>query len=315
LAALSVTKISQREAIAEALRIEMGRDPNLVCIEAAGARSPVLEGLAELFGSGRIVALDPAERTVIGMAVGMAVEGVRPVCEIAAAELPSRGLDQLAEAAELYRREGIPVPIVVRVPRAPCPEGLHDPDSAERWLVSIPGLRIVAPATAADAKGLLVSAIRDPGPVCFLEEADLYEDTGPVPEGSYEVPIGSARIVREGTRATVIAYGSALEPAARAADDLDADLEVLDLRTLAPLDVEGITESVCRTGKALLVEETAQLSAVARVVTATIWDGAFERLDAPVRHAGLAGARAEPGPWATARVAAVKDACRELLSY
>ena len=315
MAAVNVTKINQREAITEALRIEMGRDQSVFCVEAAGFRSPVIEGLDQLFGAGRIVALDPAERTVIGMAVGMALEGSRPVCEVGAADLPSRGLDQLAEAAELHKREGIPVPIVVRVPCGPLTEGTHDPDGPERWLLSMPGLTVVAPASAADAKGLLVSAIRSPGPVCFLEQVDLYEEAGPVPEGEHAVPIGEARVVREGTRATLVAHGSTVEPALEAVDELDAEIELLDLRTLAPLDAETIVESVCRTGKSLLVEETALFSAVARLVTATIWDGAFERLDAPVRRISLAAAAAEGGDPTAARVAAVTEACNELLAY
>jgi pyruvate/2-oxoglutarate/acetoin dehydrogenase E1 component len=314
-AAVSATKISQREAITEALRIEMGHDPNVICVEAAGSRSPVIEGLDQLFGTERIVALEPAERTVIGMAVGMALEGSRPVCEIAAADLPSRGLDQLAEAAELHEREGVPVPIVLRVPCGPLTEALHDPDDPERWLLSIPGLSVLVPASAADAKGLLVSAIRSAGPVCFLEQVDLYDETSPVPEGVYEVPIGEARAVREGARATVVAHGSALEPTVRAVDKLDAGIELIDLRTLAPLDADTIVESVCRTGKSLLVEETALFSTVARMVTASIWDGAFEHLDAPVRRVSLSEAAAEPGDWAGARVAAVSYACNELLAY
>ena len=312
---MNVTTINQREAITEALRIELGRDPNVVCVEAAGFSSRVLEGLDQLFGTERIVTLDPAERTVIGTAVGMALEGSRPVCEIAADELPSRGLEQLAEAAELHKREGVPVPLVVRVPCGPSMAGLHDPDGPERWLLAMPGLAIVAPASAADAKGLLVSAIRSPGPVCFLEQVDLYEKPGPVPEGAYEVAIGEARTLREGTRATVIAHGSAIEPALTAVDRLDAEIEVIDLRTLAPVDADAVVASVCQTGKALLVEETALFSAVARVVTATIWDGAFEHLDAPVRRVSLAGAAADPGDWAEARVATVSEACGDLLAY
>lgn len=312
---VNATKINQREAITEALRIEMGRDPSVICVEAAGLRSPVVEGLDQLFGTGRIVTLDPAERTVIGMAVGMALEGSRSICEIAAAELPSRGLEQLAEAAELHKREGVSVPLVVRVPCGPSLEGLHDPEGPERWLLAMPGLATVVPANAADAKGLLVSAIRSDGPVCFLEEVDLYEELGLVPEGAYEVPVGEARVLREGTRATVIAHGSAVAPALAATERLAAEIEVIDLRTLAPLDSEAIVASVCRTGKALLVEETALFSAVARVVTATIWDGAFEHLDAPVRRISLADAAAEPADWIEARVAAVTEACNELLAY
>jgi pyruvate/2-oxoglutarate/acetoin dehydrogenase E1 component len=313
---VSVTKISHRDAITEALRIEMGRDPTVIWVSSADSGSAMVDGLELLFDAVRFVSLDPAERTAIGIAVGMALEGSRPVCEVAATELPSRGLDQLAEAAELHRREGIPVPIVVRLPYGPATaDGLLDPDGPERWLLSVPGLTVVAPATGADAKGLLVSAIRDPSPVCFLEQVGLYGDVGPVPEGGHLVPIGKARLVREGSRATLIAHGSAVAPATDAADELDAGIEVLDLRTLAPLDRDSILNSARRTGKALLVEETAHFSAVARTAMATIWDGAFGCLNAPLRRVSLAAAAPEPGERHRSRVAAIKEACDELLAH
>ena len=307
-----LTKISQRHAVSEALRIEMGRDPDVICIGAGVFPSPVIDGLDRVFGEDRILTLGAAERTVVGMAVGMALEGSRPVCELSAAELPSRGLDQLAEAAELHHREGIPVPIVVRVRCArAAADGAADP---EGWLLSIQGLSVVAPATPADAKGLLASAVRDPGPVCFLEQADLYEQIDAVPEGGHIVPIGEARLVGEGTRAVVIAYGSGVAPAIRAAAELDADIAVLDLRTLAPLDRDAILDRVRRSGKMLLVEETPSFSAVSRLVTATVWDGAFEYLDAPLRRVSLATAEANHDREAS-RTAAIKEACRELLAY
>jgi pyruvate/2-oxoglutarate/acetoin dehydrogenase E1 component len=312
---VSVTKINQRDAINEAIRLEMGRDPRVICVHAAGVESQVTHGLDQLFDADRVIALDPAERTVVGMAAGMALEGLTPVCEVAADELASRGLDQLAEAAELHQREGTPVPMVVRVLCGRSPDGQPDSDGPERWLLPIPGLGIVAPATASDAKGLLTTAIRNPGPFCFLEQVDMYDTVGSVPAGGHVVPVPEARIVLEGTRATVIAYGSSLAPAVQAAAELDAGIEVLDLRTLQPLDDDGILESVCRTGKALLVDETALLSAVARLVTATIWDAAFEHLDAPVRRVSLAGVASDPEDRLAARVAAIKDGCDELLAY
>lgn len=315
MAPVSVAKISYREAIAEGLRIEMGRDPSLICISGE-ASEWLTDGLEELYGADCLLALAPAERTVVGMAVGMALEGSRPICEVAATELPSRGLDQLAEAAELHDRDGIAVPIVLRLACGmPSVDGAPDPEGPERWLLSIPGLSVVAPASAADAKGLLVSAIRDPGPVCFLEQVGLYGAMEAVPEGGHVVPIGEARLVCEGTRMTVIAHGSAVAPAAQAAAELDAGIEVLDLRTLAPIDHDSILASVRSTGKALLVEEAATFSAVARTVTATLWGDAFEYLDAPLRRVSLADAAADPGERSAAWLEAVKDACRELLSY
>ena len=310
---VGVTEISHSHAVSEALRIEMGRDPNVICIGAGGFPSPVIDGLDRVFGEDRILTLGGAERTVVGMAVGMALEGSRPVCELSAAELPSRGLDQLAEAAELHHREGIPVPIVVRVRcgRAAA-EGASDP---EGWLLSIQGLSVVAPATPADAKGLLASAVRDPGPVCFLEQSDLYEQTEAVPEGGHVVPIGEARLVGEGTRAVVVAHGPGVGPATRAAAELTG-IAVLDLRTLAPLDRDGILDGVRRSGKMLLVEETRSFSAVSRLVTATVWDGGFEYLDAPLRRVSLASAAGEGREEReAARAATIKEACSELLAY
>jgi pyruvate/2-oxoglutarate/acetoin dehydrogenase E1 component len=207
------------------------------------------------------------------------------------------------------------VPIVVRVLCGQSTDGRLDPDGPERSLLPISGLKVLAPATASDAKGLLTTAIRDPGPVCFLEDVSMYDAVGPVPQGGHAVPVGEARVVCEGTRATVIAYGSAVAPAQRAAAELDAGVEVLDLRTLQPLDHDGVLESVLRTGKALLVEETEMLSEVARLVTATIWDAAFEHLDAPVRRVSLAGADGDPQDRPAARAEAIEKACNELLAY
>jgi pyruvate/2-oxoglutarate/acetoin dehydrogenase E1 component len=310
----SVTKISHREALSEALRIEMGRDPNVICIGAAELLSPIIEGLDRVFGEDRILSLGWAERTVVGMAVGMAFEGSRPICELTAAELPSRGLDQLAEAAELHHREGVAVPIVVRVRCGDATAaGASDP---EGWLLSIQGLSVVAPATPADAKGLLTSAVRDPGPVCFLEHEDLYEEIEEVPEGGHRVPIGEARLVGEGTRAVVVAYGSGVGPAIRAAAELEAGIAVLDLRTLGPLDRDAVLDGVRRSGKMLLVEETPSFSAVSRLVTATIWEGAFEYLDAPLRRVSLAAAAGEGRDERdAARAATINEACCELLAY
>jgi pyruvate dehydrogenase E1 component beta subunit len=304
---LSLARITQREAIAEALRIEMGRDPN-VCIISPRQDSTVTAGLDQLFGADRIVALDPAERTALGAAVGMALEGWRPVCEVSASELPSRGLDQLAEAAELHRREGLSVPIVVRV-LCGSEESAADPDGPERWLLSIPDLSVVAPATPADAKGLLASAIRDPSPICVLEQTNLNDEMAAVPEGGYVVPIGKSETIREGQRATVLAYGASVAPARRAALELGAEVEVLDLRTLAPLDVDAVVKSVRRTGKALVLEETPAVSTVARILTAAVWEGAFQHLAAPVRRLSLAWVGDDVDDREGARAKAVKEAC------
>jgi len=313
---VSVAQITHRDAIAEALRAEMTRDPGVIVVSDDSPGSPVCDGLVQFFGAERVLDFDRARQTAVGIASGMALEGRRVVCEVSAADLPSHGLEHLDEAARLHEQEGVPVPIVARVLCGPTSEGWPvDRDGPERWLLPIRGLRVVSPASAADAKGLMVGAIRDPGPVCVLEHTQLYGDVGAVPEGDYTLPIGEAGIVHDGERMTVIAHGAAVAAAVDAATDLDAGVEVVDLRTLAPLDSEAIVASIARTGKALLVEETAATSAVARAVMAAIWEGAFEHLDAPLRRVGLAAAAVESGGLAKARVNAVKEGCDELLSY
>ncbi len=174
---------------------------------------------------------------------------MKPVCEMQFADFIACGFDQLVNvAAKLHYRQGVSVPIVVRLPSGGGFSGgpFHS-QNPEAWFLQAPGLKVVAPATAADAKGLLVSAIRDPNPVCFLEHKGLYRHVkGEVPEGEHAVPIGEARIAREGGELTVIAYGSSVHLALQAAEELDEDIEVLDLRTLCPLDTEAILASVRR---------------------------------------------------------------------
>ena len=184
-----------------------------------------------------------AENAIIGTAVGAAVEGLRPVCEMQFADFIACGFDQLVNvAAKLHYRQGIAVPMVVRLPSGGGFSGgpFHS-QNPEAWFLQTPGLKVVTPATAADAKGLLVSAIRDPNPVCYLEHKGLYRHVkDEVPEGEYAIPLGQARIARAGGELTVIAYGSSVHLALRAAEELDEDIEVLDLRSLCPLDREAV---------------------------------------------------------------------------
>ena len=228
-----------------------------------------------------------AESAIIGAAVGAAVEGMRPVCEMQFADFISCGFDQLVNvAAKLHYRQGIAVPIVVRLPSGGGFSGgpFHS-QNPEAWFLQAPGLKVVAPATAADAKGLLVSAIRDPNPVCFLEHKGLYRHVkGEVPEGEHAVAIGEARIAREGSDATVVAYGSAVHLALEAAEALGESVEVLDLRTLCPLDREAILASARKTGKVLVAHEATRSCGVGAEVAAMVADEAFEHLDAPVRR-------------------------------
>ena len=210
------------EAISDALRTEMRRDESVFClgedIGAFGGAFKVTDGFAEEFGADRVLDTPLAENLIIGAAVGAAVEGLRPVCEMQFADFISCGFDQLVNvAAKLHYRQGVAVPMVVRLPSGGGFSGgpFHS-QNPEAWLLQAPGLKVVAPATAADAKGLLVSAIRDPNPVCFLEHKGLYRRVrDEVPEGEHTVPLGEARVAREGSEMSVIAYGSAVHLALR----------------------------------------------------------------------------------------------------
>lgn len=314
------------EAISDALRVEMRRDPDVIClgedIGAFGGAFKVTDGFFEEFGTDRVLDTPLAENLIIGAAVGAAIEGMRPVCEMQFADFISCGFDQLVNVAgKLHYRQGIAVPIVVRLPSGGGFSGgpFHS-QNPEAWFLQAPGLKVVAPATADDAKGLLTSAIRDPNPVCFLEHKGLYRHIkGPVPGGEHTVPIGEARIAREGDALTVIAYGSSVHLAIQAADELGEEIEVLDLRTLCPLDTEAILASVRRTGKVLVAHEATRSCGVGAEVVALITERAFEDLDAPVRRLT---AEDVPIPFSPPLEQAVlpqleqmKEACRELIAY
>ena len=276
----------------------------------------------EEFGAERCLDTPLAESAIIGTAVGAAAEGLRPVCEMQFADFISCGFDQLVNvAAKLHYRQGIAVPIVIRLPSGGGFSGgpFHS-QNPEAWFLQTPGLKVVTPATAADAKGLLISAIRDPNPVCYLEHKGLYRHVkGEVPVGEHTVPIGEARIARQGSELTVIAYGSSVHLAMQAAEELGEDLEVLDLRSLCPLDREAILTSVRKTSKALIAHEATRSCGVGAEVAALITEEAFEDLDAPVRRLTAPDV---PIPFSPPLEQAVlpqlddmKEACRELLAY
>ncbi|MDQ3102509.1 MAG: alpha-ketoacid dehydrogenase subunit beta [Actinomycetota bacterium] len=314
------------EAISDALREEMRRDASVFCfgqdVGAFGGAFKVTEGFIEEFGPDRVVDAPLAENAIIGAAVGAAIEGLRPVCEMQFADFVACGFDQLVNvAAKMHFRQGLAVPMVLRLPSGGGFSGgpFHS-QNPEAWFLQAPGLKVVAPATPADAKGLLTSAIRDPNPVCFLEHKGLYRSVrGPVPLGEHATPIGEARIAREGNEMTVIAYGSAVALAERAADELGDSVEVLDLRTLAPLDSVAIERSARRTGKVLVAHEATRSAGVGAEVAAIVADRCFEHLDAPVRRLTAPDV---PIPFSPPLEMSVlpqledmKEACRELLAY
>jgi pyruvate/2-oxoglutarate/acetoin dehydrogenase E1 component len=314
------------EAISDGLREEMRRDESVFCmgedIGAFGGAFKVTDGFIEEFGADRVLDTPLAENAIIGTAVGAAAEGLRPVCEMQFADFISCGFDQLVNvAAKLHYRQGVAVPMVVRLPSGGGFSGgpFHS-QNPEAWFMQSPGLRVVAPATAPDAKGLLTAAIRDPNPVCYLEHKGLYRYVkGEVPEGEHSVELGRARIAREGEEMAVIAYGSAVHLALDAAEELGEDIEVVDLRSLCPLDTEAILASARKTGKVLVAHEATQSCGVGAEVAALVAAEAFEDLDAPVRRLTAPDV---PIPFSPPLEQAVlpqledmKEACSELLAY
>jgi 2-oxoisovalerate dehydrogenase E1 component beta subunit len=296
-AAVPVRDLTYLEAVRDALEVEMARDPR-VCVLGEdvggtfGGAFKVTAGLADRFGDHRVMNTPLAELGFVGMATGMALMGLRPVVEMQFADFISSAFDSIVQfAAPNHYRWGAPVPWVVRAPSdGGLRSGPFHSQNPEAWFVHTPGLKVVAPATPADAKGLLIAAIRDDNPVIFFEAKPLYRSvTGPVPEGVHVVPIGEAATARAGSDLSIITYGSLVHDALAAADRMDAEgvsVEVLDLRTLKPLDVDAVLASARRTGKVLIVHAANRLAGVGAEIAALIAEEAFDDLDAPPRRVG-----------------------------
>jgi 2-oxoisovalerate dehydrogenase E1 component beta subunit len=280
------------EAIREGLWEEMERDPNVFCIgediAEYGGAFKVTAGFVEHFGARRVVDTPISEAVIVGASIGAGLMGLRPVAEMQFADFISCGFDQIVNfAAKCRYRWNAPVPIVIR---SPSGGGVHGgpfhSQNPEMWFVRTPGLKVVCPSTAYDAKGLIKSAIRDNDPVLFFEHKGLYrrikED---LPAEDYTVPIGKAKVVREGTHLSIITYGAMVWTALEAADKLaeeGASVEVVDLRTLAPLDRDTICASVRKTSKVLLLHEDTRTGGMAGELAATITEHVFEYLDGPI---------------------------------
>jgi pyruvate/2-oxoglutarate/acetoin dehydrogenase E1 component len=315
------------QAISDGLREEMRADESVFClgedIGAFGGAFKVTDGFIEEFGADRVWDTPLAENAIIGTAVGAAVEGMRPVCEMQFADFISCGFDQLVNvAAKMHYRQGLAVPMTVRLPSGGGFSGgpFHS-QNPEAWFLQSPGLKVVAPSTAEDAKGLLAAAIRDPNPVLYLEHKHLYRRVkGEVPEGRFEVALGEARLAREGTDLSVITYGAMVPLALEATDNLDgASVEVLDLRSLVPLDKEAVLRSVRKTSKVVVLHEANRSCGVGAEVSAILAEEAFEDLDGPIVRVT---APDNPVPFSPPLERAVlpqlddvKEACRELLAY
>src|SRR6201990_3388062 len=314
------------QAISDAMREEMRADERVFLmgedIGTFGGAFKVTDGFIDEFGPKRVMDTPLAESAIVGCATGAAVEGMRPITEMQFSDFVSCGFDQLVNVAgKTYYRMGLSVNITLRPPSGGGFSGgpFHS-QNPEAWFMHAPGLKIVAPSTAEDAKGLLISAVRDPNPVLFMEHKHLYRRVkGDVPAGTYETPF-RARVARAGTDLTVIAYGAMVHTALEATEDLDgASVEVIDLRSLVPLDEEAILASVRKTSKVLIVDEANQTCAAGAQVAAVIADKAFEDLDGPVRRVATPDV---PIPFSPPleqavlpSVDRVKEAARELLAY
>jgi 2-oxoisovalerate dehydrogenase E1 component beta subunit len=284
------------EAVHDGLREEMARDERVILLgEDVGFKGGVFKvsvGLMDEFGPERVVDTPLAESGIVGTAIGAAINGLLPVAEIQFADFIHPAMDQIMnEAAKIrYRSNGdFGCPIVIRAPFGGGIHGaLYHSQSVEALFAHIPGLKVVIPSNPYDAKGLLKAAIRDPDPVMFFEHKRTYRlFRQEIPDEDYTVPIGPLRVAREGDDLTVIAYGLMLHYALEAAETLAAEgvaVEVVDLRTLVPLDKETILNSVKKTGKALVVHEDTRTGGFGGEIAAIIAEEAFEFLDGPVRR-------------------------------
>lgn len=295
--ASEVRELTYLAAISEALREEMARDPNVLVMGediagSFGGAFKVTKGLEEEFGARRVQNMPLAELGFVGAATGMALMGLRPVIEMQFADFISSAFDSIVQvAATAHYRFGGAVPWVIRAPSdGGLRSGPFHSQNPEAWFVHTPGLKVVAPATPADAKGLLISAIRDNNPVIYFESKILYRSAkGHVPTGDYAVPLGVAHIARPGTELTIVTYGAQLPECLKAAESLAQEgvsLEVIDLRTLKPLDMESVLASIRKTSRALVVHSANRLAGTGAEIAATIADEAFMWLDAPVRRIG-----------------------------
>jgi 2-oxoisovalerate dehydrogenase E1 component beta subunit len=280
------------DAIRQGIWEEMERDPSVFLlgedIGVYGGAFKVTAGMLEKFGENRVIDTPISEAAIVGTAIGAALMGMRPIVEMQFMDFIACGFDQIVNmAAKMHYRWGPAVPMVIR---GPSGGGVHGgpyhSQSNEMWFVHTPGLKVVAPATAYDAKGLIKAAIRDDNPVIFYEHKFLYRRIKEeVPEEDYVVPIGKAAVRREGREITVITYGAMVWTALDAARELEKDglsLEVVDLRSLLPYDEETVLASVRKCGKVILLHEDTRTGGMAGELAALIAEKAFEDLDGPV---------------------------------
>ncbi len=283
------------QGVQEALREEMARDDRVFLmgedIGVYGGAFGATRGLLAEFGAERVRCTPISEAIIVGAGIGAALTGMRPVVEIMFMDFVTLAMDQIANHAAKFRYmygEQARVPLVVRTPAGGGRSyGATHSQSLEAWFLHVPGLKVIAPATPADAKGLLKAAIRDDNPVLCVEHKRLYAATGPVAEGDTLVRLGEATVRREGADITLVAYSYYVSVALQAAEALAAhgvDAEVVDLRTLVPLDTATVLSSVRKTGRLVCIEEGTRTGGVGAEVAARVAEEAYEYLDAPIRR-------------------------------
>jgi pyruvate/2-oxoglutarate/acetoin dehydrogenase E1 component len=324
-----MTELTFIEAISQGMREEMRRDPAVYIlgedVGVFGGAFKATAGFHEEFGDDRVIDTPLSESAIVGAAIGSALMGQRPIAEMQFADFIVCAFDQIVNmAAKLHYRNGMAVPIVVRGPSgAGAHGGPFHSQSPEGWFAHTPGLKVVVPATARDAKGLIKAAVRDDDPVVYFEHKFLYRRVkDDVPDEEYTTPIGEAEVKREGEDMTIVTYGAMLHPSLSAADALareDVSAEVVDLRTIMPLDRSTILASVRKTSKVLIVTEDTLSYGVGAEVAATIAEHAFEDLDGPITRLA---APDTPVPFAPALEDAflpntekILAAARELAAY
>jgi pyruvate dehydrogenase E1 component beta subunit len=290
-----MARITMREAISQAMWEEMERDPNVFVmgeeVGVWGGSYAVTKGFYDHFGGERVRDTPISEAAIVGAAIGSSMTGLRPIAELMTINFAFVAMDHIVnEAAKLHYMFGgqFLLPLVIRAVTGGGRQlGATHSQTPDAIFAHFPGLKVVAPGTPEDAKGLLKSAIRSNDPVLFLEHATLYQARGEVPEGDYTIPLGKSKIQRPGKDVTIVTYSKGLELSTKAADELakeGVEAEIVDLRCLRPLDMEPVLESFKKTNRAVIVEEGWKSFGVGAEVSARIYEQAFDYVDAPVKR-------------------------------
>lgn len=299
--------IQFREAVCEAMSEEMRRDESIYLIgeevaEYNGAYK-ASKGMLDEFGAKRVIDAPIAELGFAGIGVGSAMNGNRPIVEFMTFNFSLVGIDQIINnAAKMRQMSGgqFNIPIVFRGPTASAGQlGATHSQAFENWYANVPGLKVVVPSNPYDAKGLLKSAIRDNDPVIFMESEQMYGDKGEVPEGEYTLPLGVADVKRQGTDVTIVSFGKIIKEAFKAAEELEKEgisCEIIDLRTIRPMDHETILNSVKKTNRLVILEEAWPFGSISSEITYIVQEQAFDYLDSPIQRITTADTPAPYSP-------------------